>query len=160
MLRTYLRELKSFVEVQQGGDGHPASYCFTAALPSELASGLLPGCFRAEIAGVNTHPAPNPAVTAKNFRAEHLYPSSVSSSFSNHSQSTTVENSPAPAKTDSTESYTEVERQTLMRHIRHCGFDPSSALMEKRTKRGLRSGRERASPVRLWRRGRWPQWVS
>jgi hypothetical protein len=43
MVRVYLHELKSLVEVDQGGDGHPASYFFTAALPSELTSGLLPG---------------------------------------------------------------------------------------------------------------------
>jgi hypothetical protein len=131
MLRTYLRELKCFVEVRQGGDGHPASYFFTAALPSELASGLLPSCFRAEIAEGNLHPAPNPVVTVENFRAEHHYQSSASSSCSNHSQSTTVEISRAAAETDSTESYSEVARQTLMRQIRLYGFEPSRVLLEK-----------------------------
>src|SRR5436190_23294198 len=70
MVRTYLRELNKFVEVQQGGDGHPASYFFTAVLPSELTSGLLPGCFRAEITVPPHGPAQQQPVAGENLRAE------------------------------------------------------------------------------------------
>jgi hypothetical protein len=70
MVRAYLHELRRLVEVDQGGDGYPASYFFTAALPSGLASGLLPGCFRAESLVASLQSTPSTEVADKNFQAE------------------------------------------------------------------------------------------
>jgi hypothetical protein len=85
MVRRYLRELADLVEVTQGGDGQPASYYFTAALPAEFGSGLkrdlfraeVPGWFRAEISDGLSQAPQNTEVREKKFRAEIPLSSSV-----------------------------------------------------------------------------------
>jgi hypothetical protein len=47
MVRRHLRNLRTWVGVEQGGDGQPACFYFTAALPAEFGSGLSFELFRA-----------------------------------------------------------------------------------------------------------------
>jgi hypothetical protein len=85
MVRRHLRNLGSWVEVEQGGPGQPASYYFTDALPQEFCSGLSPELFRAkfraEFRAENSGACPrtpqNTPVAAKKFRAEIPLSSSV-----------------------------------------------------------------------------------
>ena len=65
MVRAYLHELRSLVEVDQGGDGHPASYFFTCG--SSFRAGSLVAVLQS---------MPNTEDADKNFRAEILLSSS------------------------------------------------------------------------------------
>ncbi len=143
-VREYLRELKPFVEVEQGGDGNPASYFFTAALPSELTSGLAPGCFRAasglapgcfwaETEGASQHPSPNAEVADKNFRAETASCSLPLPSACTRSRCTVLESEQFPtAKTELEQAqFPQDQIEALKRHIRFCDFEPSESLLKK-----------------------------
>jgi hypothetical protein len=85
MVRRHLRNLDRWIEVEQGGDGQPACYYFTAALPAEFGSGLsremfraeVPGWFRAENLDASPQIPQNTPLAEKKFRAEIPSSSSV-----------------------------------------------------------------------------------
>src|SRR5690349_1168252 len=136
-VRTYLRELETYVEVQQGGDGGAASYYFTAALlsdlPSDLTSGLLPGCFRAEHPVATQEPALHEQFAGENFRAEQpqLGSSGSCSSCSDQSESTVQEHGePAVAKTEPS-LHEKAQAEATANAVRACGFEPTLDLIAK-----------------------------
>jgi len=135
-VRAYLAELNKYVEVEQGGDGHNASYYFTpaliAALPSELTSGLLPGCFRAEKDMASQQPAPHQPVAAENFRAETAQSrSSCSSESSNQSECTVQEHrEPTIAETEPSPNE-KAQTDAIADAVRACGFEPTPDLVGK-----------------------------
>lgn len=133
-VRALLNELTGIVAVVQTGDGQPAAYFVNeSALPAEFTSGLLPGCFRAELFDACSQTPQNTEVAAKNFRAEIPSSCSLKETTNPQSRCTVVESAqpPTPAETEQEKSFPEVERQTLEKHIRSCGFEPTADLLGK-----------------------------
>ena len=136
-VRTYLRELEKYVEVQQGGDGVEASYYFTAALlsdlPSELTSGLLPGCFRSENPAAPQEPAQHQQFADENFRAEKpkLGSSGSSCSCNDQSERTVQEHREPAVAVTGPSPYEKAQTEAIANAVGACGFKPAPNLIAK-----------------------------
>ncbi len=124
-VRSYLKELKDagLVCVQQGGDGHSATYHLSSTPASGLPSGLLPGCFRAESQIQIWEQPKNLPLADENFRAEALQSKSNCSLDNDQSRSTVVRyREPTPALIENT-SQEQAQTEAIVKAVLACGFE-------------------------------------